>query len=293
MSNINPKYLLENRMPSQLIDAIVQLLQQNSVSCLWEQTLRCPCVNVQSNSPQPDCPICHGQGWVFTNPNTLDIAITSDKNQAYDGMNVDGYLPSTLATPQITQSGIEDGIKPRDRITIQGWYVPQSYIFNVNQQRLNNGIFLPYVTQEIIRAYIINNNTLVSLNIGTDIALDNNFVKIINSDLLGKTISCVLSIEKRYYVTMLVKDLRYSHQKSAKQKNAATGYGNTYLTYSQLKNGSVQYNGDQVFKMPNQLLLRRETLYFNDTDLVSSATDNSRVISDPIVSSFNSFMSGN
>lgn len=290
--DINPQYLLNNRLGKQLVKFIVQNLQSNSVNCTWEQTFRCPCVDIQSNSPKPDCEVCHGQGWVFGQSYILDIGFGSDKNQVYDGVNTQGFLPSTLATPQITQGGIEDGIKPGDRITINNWYVPQSYIFNVTKSRLNGGVFVPYLVKSIDRAYIIKDSQLQSLDIGNDIVLEDNYIKVINNDLLGSTISCLLSIAKRYYVSMLLKDLRYTHQSGADEKKAATGYGNSFITYSQLINGEVQYNGDQVFKMPNQLLLRRETLFFSSSNLVENDTDNNSVISDPRVQSMNSFLGG-
>lgn len=292
IKNINPNYATSNRMPRQMIDAHVQNLEMNSVSCTWEQSFQCPCINTQSNSPKPDCPICHGQGIVFTDPKLIDIAISGDKNQSYEGIYNNTYLPSTLATPQVTSNGIEDGIKPGDRITVNNWYTPQNYLFNITKSRLNKGIFLPYSASEIRRAYAIQNTNLKELVIDSDISLKDNYVSVNNESLLGLNISLILSIEKRYYVTMLVKELRYSRQDSYKQKDAATGYGNKFLTYGQLSEGKPQYNGNQVFKMPNLLSLRRETLYFKDSNIVSSDTDNNLVISDPKVKSFNDFMDG-
>lgn len=292
--NINPNYKAKNSVPYTRVEAVVQLLEKTTISCTWEQSMRCPCVSGSSNSPKPDCPICYGQGWVFRNPYILDIAIIHDEKNFMSGSEGSFTLPGSLATPQITSNGIEDGIKAGDRITVNNWYTPQSYLFNVTQKRLNNGIFLPYDVNSIKTAYYINNDELVQINVSTAFSFEGDFLKVNDETLLGKNITLILSIVKRYYVVALNKELRYAQEERETEKEAATGNGNEniFLDYASLKSSGLNkfVEGKAVFKMPNQLLLRRENFYFPDTNIIQNETDNNLVIADPRVQDFNSFM---
>lgn len=225
IENVNPMYPKQNRMPSLVIKNVVQLIQQQSINVIWEQSFKCPCVNIQTGQPQPNCPVCHGQGWIYLHPRSIDMAIQGDHKNFL--LNQDGVsqMGTSLATPQITVNGIEQGIKPGDRITVSGWTTNESYVFNVTQSRLKNGTFIPYDVTAINEAYIIKDGDLVSLNTTKDLELDGNFVKVLNPDLLNETITLSLEIIKRFYVVSMSKELRYQTYYNLADKEWATGDG--------------------------------------------------------------------
>lgn len=225
IENANPMYPKKNSMPSLVIKNVVQLIQQQSINVVWEQAFKCPCVNIQTGQPQPNCPVCHGQGWIYLHPRSIDMAIQGDHKNFL--LNQDGVsqMGTSLATPQITVNGIEQGIKPGDRITVSGWTTNESYVFNVTQSRLKNGTFIPYDVTAINEAYIIKDGDLVSLDTTKDLELDGNFVKVLNSDLLNETITLSLEIIKRFYVVSMSKELRYQTYYNLADKEWATGDG--------------------------------------------------------------------
>lgn len=279
--NINP-IIHKNNMPFQAIKELVELLNRHSIKCTWEQAIQCPCFN--NGSPKIDCPLCHGQGWVYKDPYDLDIAVLSDNKQILATQDGNMIPLSSIGIPQITSNGIEDGIKPSDRITVKNWNTPQNYIFNVTNKRLKSGLFMPYKVNDITHAYIIENNTLVDIK--DYLSLDeNNILHINNDSLLGKNISMILSVEKRFYVVALNKELRYAQFNKIQDKEEATGNGNKFLTYKQFENGEFK-DGIQIFKMPNQLLLRRENLYFPNYNIIESDNDdiNNYEIKSPTIS---------
>lgn len=208
-----------------MIKNVVQLIQQQSINVVWEQAFKCPCVNIQTGQPQPNCPVCHGQGWIYLHPRSIDMAIQGDHKNFL--LNQDGVsqMGTSLATPQITVNGIEQGIKPGDRITVSGWTTNESYVFNVTQSRLKNGTFIPYDVTAINEAYIIKDGELVNLDTTNDLELDGNFVKVLNSDLLNETITLSLEIIKRFYVVSMSKELRYQTYYNLADKEWATGDG--------------------------------------------------------------------
>ena len=329
VQNVNPRYPVVNRMMPLQIKNIVQLLQQHSVSTVWEQAYRCPCVDVTTGQPKPNCSVCHGQGWVYLHPKRLDMAIQGDRNSfALTSSSMD-ELGTSQATPQITVNSVEQGIKPGDRITVSGWTTNETYTFNVTKQRLNGGIFLPYKVADINEAlYIDDQGKLTELKLADNFDLKDNFLFIKSAGLLGKTISVSLEIVKRFYVVSLLKELRYQKYDRLEDKRWVTGngtnkvtdqemqegkiakeeYGNNILDYTDLPDGNhlssfypqlIKRDGapivigkHQVFRLPPLLLLRRENLYFSNLNVVSSESDNKNIISDPRANDMESFIHG-
>lgn len=293
--DINPKYPARNNTPVLNIDGISKLLQKHSISCTWEQSFECPCIDPQTNAPNPLCPTCHGQGRFFNEPKLIDIAMTSDTAKDFMGSEGVFSLTGTIATPQLTSNGIENGIKIGDRITVDNWDTTQTYLFNVNQQRLDHGLFIPYNVRKIDKMYTIDDSgNLVTLS-DKDITIDSNsLLTISNRDLLGKSISLSLSVIKRFYVVSLLKELRYQKFWRYVDKRCATGWNNPVLSFPQPKpnnfvtgddiNESINGAeptfplGDQVFKLPNKLLLRRETMFFSNRNLAVNEGDNNTAI---------------
>lgn len=293
--DITPNYLVNSTRLTQLIKEHVANIKQHSLSCLWEVSMRCPCVSVSSNSPKPNCPVCHGQGYFFPQSYTLDMAFQGDEKAPVYSSTISNLAPSTIATPQFgTVSGVpSQNIKPGDRITIPQWTTPQDYIFNLTKQRIANGLFLPYKVVKILNAYTVEEDgSLQELDIDTSLKLEHNVLQVLDDTLKDKTISCLFSIEKRFYVESLLKELRYENFFTGSEKSWATSNGNTNVYYDQLLDGKPQYNGVQTFEMPNKLSLRRELFYINNINLITKETDNNMVISDPVNSAFNDWRAG-
>lgn len=317
IERLNPLYV-QNQMKPLEIKSIVQLIQQHSIESIYEQSYKCPCVDPQTMQPKPDCPICHGQGFIFMHPKSLDIAFVSDEKKF--SLNTQGLDPNgaTLATPQITINQVEQGIKPGDRITVPGWTTTENYIFNVDKQRLNNGIYLPYKVAEINEAYIITGGNLTRLEEG-DLTLDGDFLKVNNDQLLDKTISLSLEVIKRFYVVSIEKEVRYQKYMNLAQKLWALGNGtgeissdetaeyttlNSYLNNQQaMKMDSIKYpqvqkrdgklidtSKKQIYRIPPQLRLKRENLYFSNINLTNKESNGNTAITDPRVTEMNDFL---
>lgn len=327
VQNINPSYPSHRVEMPLMIKPIVQLIEQHAISVVWEQAMRCPCVDISTGQPMPNCPVCHGQGWLYLHPRSLDMALQSDNKKFSLNATGQDQMGTTLATPQITVNSVEQGIKPGDRITVSGWTTTENYVFNINQQRLRYGLFLPYKVTDINEAYVIEDNKLKQIDL-SKFALHDNWLSIEDRNLLNVTISLSLEIVKRFYVVALNKELRYQTYSRLADKQWATGNGtnqirqqamteykpgNDYIDngnfnspditqraidtskipYSQVvkRDGKVIVPGKhQIYRLPPLLLLRRENLYFSNLNLVTKESDNHAAIRDPRVSDFNEFL---
>lgn len=329
IKDVNPIYPESNKMPALMVKNVVNLLRQHSISTIWEQSYRCPCLDVSTGQPQPNCPICHGQGWIYLHPRRIDMAIQGDQKHYNNGENGMDEMGSSQATPQITVNSVEQGIKPGDRITVEGWTTNETYTFNVTEQRLKHGIFLPYDVQSINEALIIDGGELTELDVDKAFTLKGNYLYVNDEPLLDKTISLSLEIVKRFYVVSMLKELRYEQYLNLADKLWATGNGTgqpanddqpqtdqniVYKRGNDIKNISdfkvprivnqkypqvIHKDGariidgkHQVYRMPPLLLIRRENLYFSNINLVTSETDNKSLIHDPRVSEFDDFLKG-
>lgn len=327
VQNINPSYPSHRVEMPLMIKQIVQLIEQHAVNVVWEQAMRCPCVDIATGQPMPNCSVCHGQGWVYVHPRALDMALQSDSKRFSLNMTGQDQMGTTLATPQITVNSVEQGIKPGDRITVSGWTTSENYVFNINQQRLQYGLFLPYKVTDLNEAYTIKENKLEKINLDK-FSLHDNWLSIEDKNLLNATISLSLEVIKRFYVVALNKELRYQTYSKLADKQWATGNGtaqvrqqalteykagNDYIDNGELtspdfsqrvvdtskmlfpqvvkRDGKLIVNGKhQVYRLPPQLLLRRENLYFSNLNLVTKESDNHAAIRDPRVSDLNEFL---
>lgn len=293
MVNVNPSYgNTVNNIPVLDVKSLMQLVQRHSVKCTWEQSMKCPCIDPKTGQPKPNCKVCHGQGIVFYNSNTIDISVYSDMKKEITSNTGISTLPETYATIQLTSGGIEQGVKIGDRITIDGWETPENYLFNITDFRLNSGVFVPYKFSKINDAFCIEDGNLKKIDIDSAFDITDNFIKIKDISLLNKNISINVAAIKRFYITSLQKELRYQKYIKQKDKDWATGLGNSYLTYGDIINNGTVAPGEFVLKMFPKVTLRRENLYFSDIDIVSSETDNNRVISDPRVVEMNDILGG-
>ena len=331
VEDINPQYptaKFGTGMPIN-VKNVVTLIQQHALNVVWEQAMRCPCIDPQTGQPQPDCSVCHGQGWVYLHPRSIDMAMYSDAKKF--SLNVTGQdnISTSLATPQITINSVEQGIKPGDRITVTGWTTNETYTFNVNQQRLNHGLFIPYKVRSINEAYYIDDSQKLAEVDSGALELNDNWLEIKDDNLLGKTISLSLEVIKRFYVVAMNKELRYQNYQKLADKEWALGNGRNQKQHDdsskiQFQTGNVYVdqgpsamqnivdtpnvrnvkfpqviNRDgarivdgkhQIYRLPPQLLLRRENLYFSNLNLATTETDNHAVIKDPRVTELNEFL---
>lgn len=313
ITNINPKYPKQNMMPALVISNIVQLLRKHSIKCIYEQSYKCPCADVETGQAKPNCKACHGQGWIYLHPKTIDIALQSDKNEFTITNTGSERLGSTLATPQITINEVEQGIKPGDRITVPGWTTNENYTFNVTQSRLNKGIFIPYKVERINEAFTLDSDDNIEVIDEGKLTLNDNWLTIEDDDLLDKTISLSLEITKRFYVVTILKELRYQKYLNLNDKKWALGnpvdedytnepvnifssYGNLANTkFPQVRNRDgnlIVPEEEQLYRLPPQLLLRRENLYFSNINLVQSERDNNMQIKDPRADELYDFIGG-
>lgn len=333
IQSANPLYPKKSNMNPLNIDLVVQLIQQHAVNVVWEQAYHCPCLDEQTGQPQPNCPICHGQGWIYLHPRTIDMAIQGDeKNFSLNPTGMDN-LGTSKATPQITVNGVEQGIKPGDRITVTGWTTNDSYTFNVTNERLQDGLFLPFDVASINEAYYIENEELNLVDSGSLEINGGSQLFIRDDNLLGKVITLSLEVIKRFYVISMIKELRYQQYYKLNDKLWALGngsravndnetvineddlIGNEYVSpndinsvapknvkeaqvrsYPQVVNrdgAQIVIGKHQIFRMPPTLLIRRENLYFSNVNLATSDGKNQSVIKDPTLNDFDEFLGGN
>src|SRR5690606_35925506 len=111
---------------------------------LWEKSFLCPCRNKDTRQPNQTCKLCHGRGIAYMTPRPIDMIIVSQEKGL---ANTDlGLIDSgtALGTPQRGER-----IAFRDRITLPGALVSQSFIFDVTERRIKNGFYMVYDVHEI------------------------------------------------------------------------------------------------------------------------------------------------
>ena len=264
-NNINPDNS-RNTIPFLPISNIISIIERFGLPSIWEKSIPCPCINPVTNAPRSDCPLCHGRGLIFSNPVQLQIAYQSNDKGPYNGPNGMFDLGTTIATPQTTDSGIENGISFRDRLTVTNMSLSQSLMFNLTSKRITNGVYVPYKLSNgiegIDRAITLNGSSIQELIPNEDFTFNKstntlNFSK----KFLGKNISLNLSVVPRYYVADLSKETRYLQVSKYEVKKQLEGNGNPLLT-NYIKNNYVT-STDQInyYRAPKKLILKREDLY--------------------------------
>lgn len=297
-TDINP-LKRRNKMPELRVDLVLQEIERLGRDTIWEKAFQCPCINPKTHSPKPDCKVCHGQGIVFSNPYSLKMLTQSDDKGIYNGHFGNQEIRSSIATPQITENGIENGISARDRITIKDMYITQTYSFNVTPLRSSKGMFIPYKVSTIDEAYTIDDNgDLMSIDISKlSYDTDTSMLTILDSTLDNHTISLVLSVEARYYVVDVTKETRYAYVSNYKGKLAMVGNYNKNLKYEELYGADfsgLKGQGTIPIRLPKKLIIRREDLYIPDSNIVISDSDNNAVITDPkATADMSDFFGGN
>lgn len=273
--DIDPK-LTRNNTPFQGLERIAGLLERVGIPTEWEQHFPCPCINPNTNQPKSDCPICNGRGVAFRKPYVLQVAYQKNEKGGYNGSYGNNELGTTIATPQMTENGIENGISFRDRLSIPGLTISQDYIFNVTSRRVTNGVFIPYKIVSFDYVVTIGNSgNLQELHEGIDFKYDKNLGKIYpNEAHVGKQISLNITTELRYYVVDISKETRWAQVKKDQDKEIPLNHQGKIFDKYVHDNMNIS-KGIQVFRLPKLLVLRREDLYYPPASFEDSNGDNS------------------
>lgn len=280
--DIDPRDKQKNTIPYQETHLLTSLLERAGIPTIWERAFPCPCFDPISQQPRPDCPLCHGKGLLYKDPEVLQVAYQSNSKNPYNGSFGVEDLGTTSATPQHTESGIENGISFRDRLTITGLTIEQTFMFNVTTLRINNGMAIPYLVNKFNGVYSMENNKLVELSLGIKDKLEDNQYffdssnnkMYISSNLKDSNVTMSISSPLRYYVVDVAKETRYAQVKKTQQKQAMMNYGDKALTnYMNDHSDIADKVGTAYFRVPKLLVLRREDMYIPVTDM---ATDDNK-----------------
>ncbi|BAF81287.1 hypothetical protein EFP_019 [Enterococcus phage EF24C] len=210
---------------------MASFIENRGIDVLWERAWLCTCRNPMTLSPKSDCPICRGRGIAYQPAVKLRMAIQSQEKGI---SNQDlGLLDTGTA---IGTTELDSKITFRDRITVPEVKIYQSFIFNVNKRRVDNGLFLSYDVNSIEDIYGKDGRILVD---GVDFRMDYDTNTIYpNESLIDTNISINMSVTLRYIVIDLLKESRYQ-----------------YTTF-----GVKQ---TQFESLPKKLLLKREDVFID------------------------------
>lgn len=265
--DIDPS-LVRNNTPFQSIERIAGLLERVGIPTAWEQHFACPCINPDTNQPKPNCPICGGRGIAFRKARYLQVAFQKNARGAYNGSYGNNELGTTIATPQITENGIENGISFRDRLSVPGLTLSQDYIFNVTDRRVANGVLIPYKVISIDHAVTMNDKfELEELHEGADFTFDSLKGIIIPAKrLIGQQISLNITAELRYYVVDISKETRWAQTNKQADKEISMKYQDTIFDKYMHQYNKLLSQDIVTFRLPKLLVLRREDLYYPPHD---------------------------
>jgi hypothetical protein len=222
-----PSILQSISTPGLRTETMDNALKSMSLPTLWEKSYLCPCRNKATRQPNQTCKLCHGRGIAFLTPRPLDVIIQSQEKGL---INADlGLLDSGTAIGTTADRLIQ--VAFRDRITVQGITVPQSFIFDVSQRRIENGFYMVYDVKSIDFA----TSLVGQLVEGKDYEFDEeNNLFFPKDHLFGENISINIQTTLRYMVADLLKEHRYARDTAG-----------------------------QLVKLPQKLLLKREDLFID------------------------------
>ena len=272
-NDIDPRHHAGNTVPYQNITRIIDLIERTGIPTVWERSFPCPCFNPKTEQPRSDCPLCHGRGLLYKTPKILQVAYQSNTKGPYNGSMGVEDMGTTTATPQLTENGIENGISFRDRLTIPGLTIGQTFMFNVTSFRQKNGIFIPYLINKFDDVYTLVDNALVSLDEGELPLKDNQYYfdsksnkMYISNNLIDHNITMNLTSPLRYYVVDISKETRYAQVKDSQEKDVYFNYEDPNLKNYMEKFGTAKMNGTIYVRLPKKLVLRREDMYIPKAD---------------------------
>ena len=221
------------------------MIEKNGLLSNWEQSFMCPCVNPVTLSPDPDCEICHGTGRGYM-PAKKGVRIVIQENGKGKRLNQYGQYDTGTA-----QGSVQIGyrVSAWDRITVPDFTVRQQYLFNVTEQRTENGHFIPYDVKEILYiAYMDEDKHLKKATEGVDFTFDRELDKIYPTvNMIGYNMTIVMNVTMRYIVTDVDKELRYQYtERNLPEK--------------------------KFDELPRHVILKREEAFVNNIPLVNPST---------------------
>lgn len=215
------------------------------IQILWERAWLCTCRNPMTLAPDSSCRICRGRGIAYQ-PAVKDVMIIQSQEKGVTNQDL-GLFDSGTA---IGTTPIDSKITFRDRITVPDVEIYQSFIFNVNSHRLENGMFLSYDVKRLEDVYGSNGQILVE---GKDYTMDyatNTFFP--KEHLKDTNISINMAVTLRYLVIDLLKESRYQYTKFGVK--------------------------EPLFEnLPRKLLLKREDIFVDSEPFVLEVDTKSRL----------------
>jgi hypothetical protein len=106
------------------------LVEQKGYRMLWQQAMFCSCVNEQSGTPDYNCTVCYGRGYVYfgeTITRALVTSISDRKEQERIGLHEVG---AAYLTPLS-----KDNVGFRDRFIFLDFYTKFSEVLTVNGEQ--------------------------------------------------------------------------------------------------------------------------------------------------------------
>ncbi|ALA13177.1 virion structural protein [Bacillus phage TsarBomba] len=210
-----------------------------SLEALWEKSYLCPCRDKATRQPNQTCKICHGRGIAYLPPEPLKIIIQS---QEKGSSNIDiGLMDAgtAIGTPER-----DTQIAFRDRLTVKEATVPQSFILDASQRRIDHGFYMTYDVKSIDFATSMSGELIEGRDYTVDLT-NNLFFPA--AHLLGKNVSINIQTTLRYLVADLLKEHRYGRNQQG-----------------------------QRVKLPQKLLLKREDIFI-DKEAFELGVDNEEV----------------
>lgn len=210
------------------------------INVLWERAWLCTCRNPMTQAPKSDCPLCHGRGIAYRPPTEEVVAIQSQE-KGMTNMDLGIYDSGTA----IGTTTLESKISFRDRLSVPDVEIYQSFIFDVNDYRVKNGMFLSYDVKRLDLVFGMDGRELVE---GTDYTFDEASNKFYPKEhLINTNVSINMAVTLRYIVIDLLKESRYQY----------TAFGR---------------KSPQFENLPRKLLLKREDI-FVDSEPFSLSID--------------------
>ena len=227
------------------VKAFYETVEKNGLITSWEQSFMCPCVNPMTMAPDPNCKICHGTGRGYL-PAVNGVSVVIQENGKGRRVTATGQYDRGTAQGTV-QMGYR--VSAWDRITVPDFTARQQYLFNVTQDRIDNGQYIPYDVKNIIYiAYGSDDTELKQAVEGVDFTFDRKLDKLYPSQaLLNSKVTMILNVTIRYIVLDVDKELRYQYT----ERNQAT---------------------KKFDELPRLVTLKREEAFINNIPLINPTT---------------------
>jgi len=163
MANTQPPPNIKKTPTVQLQKNLLEInLWQHSYDAVWEKAVRCPCTaNSERNDPLLDCQNCLGLGWLFINPISTKVLISSlNKQSKYSEWSEELIGTVNMSFNDDDDENYGNKIALMDRITIEDNYS----VFSENKEvkvsdLVQKFIFCSYKIQEVEAVFVFVNSS--------------------------------------------------------------------------------------------------------------------------------------